>query len=118
MYSAEVRKMRESTFAKLCALGVSEDDVSLLLRHAHTINRINEIDCSEDLSDRPRYERTIRRQEETATRRIKEICAKYPNAIKSVQIDGDPRGYPVKVQLVSGQFNTWGGAESGFGFGG
>lgn len=118
MYSAETRKMREATFHTLGALGVSEDDVSLLLRHAHTINRINEIDCSEDLSDRPRYERRIRAQEATAERRIKEVCAKYPAAILSVQIDGDPRGFPVKLQLAGGKFNTWGGAETGFGFGG
>lgn len=28
---------------------------------------------------------------------------------------GDPRGYVVKLLLKSGRYNTWGGAEHGFG---
>lgn len=29
--------------------------------------------------------------------------------------DGDPRGYVVKIMLPSGIYNTWGGAEEGWG---
>lgn len=32
-----------------------------------------------------------------------------------VDFGGDPRGYTVKVFLPSGTYNTWGGAESGWG---
>jgi hypothetical protein len=28
---------------------------------------------------------------------------------------GDPRGYTVKVHLPNHAYNTWGGAESGYG---
>lgn len=36
---------------------------------------------------------------------------KLPN----LHINRDPRGYPVKLELPSGRYNTWGGAEGGFG---
>lgn len=32
-------------------------------------------------------------------------------------VTGDPRGYCLKVMLPQGQYNSWGGAEDGYGFG-
>ena len=32
-----------------------------------------------------------------------------------VKFNGDPRGYPVKLLLPSGDYNTWGGKEEGWG---
>lgn len=34
----------------------------------------------------------------------------------SVKTGGDPRGYCLKVKFHGGQYNTWGGAEEGWGF--
>ena len=33
-------------------------------------------------------------------------------------VTGDPRGYVLKVKMPLGDYNTWGGAEDGWGFGG
>ena len=35
----------------------------------------------------------------------------------SATVTGDPRGYCLKVIMPDGAYNTWGGAEDGFGFG-
>lgn len=32
-------------------------------------------------------------------------------------VTGDPRGYCLKVLMPQGDYNTWGGAEDGYGFG-
>lgn len=32
-------------------------------------------------------------------------------------VQGDPRGYCLKVIMPQGDYNTWGGAEDGYGFG-
>lgn len=32
-------------------------------------------------------------------------------------VTGDPRGYCLKVKMPLGDYNTWGGAEDGYGFG-
>lgn len=34
-----------------------------------------------------------------------------------VSVQGDPRGYCLKVKMPQGDYNTWGGAEDGYGFG-
>lgn len=43
---------------------------------------------------------------------IREVCRKIGCEVK---FGGDPRGYTVKVMLPSGRYNTWGGAEDGWG---
>jgi len=37
------------------------------------------------------------------------------HAVDKVVFGGDPRGYTVKVILRNGKYNTWGGAEDGWG---
>lgn len=32
-------------------------------------------------------------------------------------VSGDPRGYCLRVVMPQGDYNTWGGAEHGYGFG-
>lgn len=107
-------KDRAAHISALAREGISDDDISLLLRHASTLDRINEIDCSVDLSDRPREEKRIRKLEESRERRIREICATYPQIVK-VEFHGDPRGFPVRLFFASERSNIWGGKGSGYG---
>jgi hypothetical protein len=44
--------------------------------------------------------------------KIGELCKEIGCKVKC---GGDPRGYTVKVFLPSGRYNTWGGAEEGWG---
>jgi len=105
-------KDRAAHIATLAREGISDGDIALLLRHASTCDRINEADCSEEMS--ARREKQIRAQEATAERRIREICAQYPQIVK-VEFQGDPRGFPVRLFFKSERSNTWGGKESGYG---
>ena len=36
----------------------------------------------------------------------------------AAEVTGDPRGYCLRVVMPQGDYNTWGGAEHGYGFGG
>jgi hypothetical protein len=44
--------------------------------------------------------------------KIRAICEEIGCGVK---LGGDPRGYTVKVIVPSGRYNTWGGAEDGWG---
>ena len=44
----------------------------------------------------------------------KEIVARFPEHIKSVRFMEDVRGAAIKMQLVSGRYNGFGGAEDGW----
>lgn len=44
--------------------------------------------------------------------RITSVCERIGCKVK---FGGDPRGYTVKIFLPSGRYNTWGGAEDGWG---
>ena len=35
----------------------------------------------------------------------------------AAEVAGDPRGYCLRVVMPRGDYNTWGGAEHGYGFG-
>lgn len=50
--------------------------------------------------------------DEANDRRIEELCEAFG---ASVLIQGDPRGFTVKLLLPSGSYNTWGGHENGWG---
>ena len=47
-----------------------------------------------------------------AESRIRRLLESYD---VGVSLNGDPRGYCVKLHFASGRYNTWGGAESGYG---
>jgi hypothetical protein len=97
----------------------------LLMRHAHTHQRLSEESCNGHPAQgsptmdarvigklQEKWDARIERQETQIERRITEICAEL--GIKP-DFQGDPRGYTVKVHLPTGVYNTWGGQESGFG---
>lgn len=47
-------------------------------------------------------------------RRLDKLQARFGVKIKA-RITGDPRGYCLKLKLKSGAYNTWGGADEGWG---
>lgn len=44
------------------------------------------------------------------------ICKKHGIELRA-DMTGDPRGFALKLHLPNGQYNTWGGKESGYGIG-
>ena len=96
----------------------------LLMRHARTHGNLAEAECNGpgDYVNRIPYpeagriydehqERCERRTAQVE-RRIEALCTDL--GIKA-DFGGDPRGYAVKLHLPGGAYNTWGGAESGWG---
>lgn len=107
------------------ALPNAEHIARLILRHAATLARIgvmecNGPECSPTIAPAA-YERLWNRHDayctqtaERAENRIRAICKPLGMEVK---FGGDPRGFPVQLFLPSGKYNTWGGAESGYGVG-
>lgn len=58
------------------------------------------------------WETNLTQRQASNDRRIKELCADFKVPVK---LGGDPRGYTVKLRLPSGAYNTWGGADDGYG---
>lgn len=83
-----------------------------LMRLARRHGKIQERLCNE-----PDYNGAIKRSDANCERRITELCKAEPIrcAVDAVIFGGDPRGYTVKVRLKDGRYNTWGGAEDGWG---
>ena len=99
-------------------------NIRLLLRHAKThgnlavaecngpgdwVNRIPYPQAGEIIA---KFEVRIEKRQQQIEKRIQVICDKIGCR---VDLNGDPRGYTVKVILPSGKYNTWGGKESGWG---
>lgn len=97
----------------------------LLLRHSRTHGRLAEESCNghpaqgspsmeiarlNKLQDA--WDARIEKKEKQIEARMAEICKPFNLPIT---FGGDPRGYTVKVKFPSGRFNTWGGAEDGWG---
>jgi hypothetical protein len=110
---------REETIHRLAIEGWSLVAIQKLLRAAKKAQRAATYECNGP----PDHIR-----DEHATRAWVNWCAIYSNnAARAVElactgqphlgyrIDGDPRGYVVKLMLKSGAYNTFGGAESGWG---
>ena len=58
------------------------------------------------------WEAAREKKELAVEKRITDICAGFK---LPVIFGGDPRGYTVKVKFPSGRYNTFGGAEEGWG---
>lgn len=82
----------------------------LLMRHAKTHGRIQERWCSEEMSE------SLTRRVERREKQIEALITRHAESLGcKVHFDGDPRGYTVKLFLPTGDWNTWGGKESGYG---
>lgn len=92
------------------SIAQAEHAAALLMRHATTHNRIQEIWCNVEMSER--MTKYWEKREQQLERRMKEIATGL-----NMQIDftGDPRGYTTRVFFPDNSYNTWGGVESGFG---
>lgn len=120
------QKEREEFIARMvAAFGESQlANIRLLLRHAKTHGNLAEAECNGpgDWVHRIPYpqageiieafEKRIEKRQEQIEKRIKAICEKIGCRVET---GGDPRGYTIKVFLPNGAYNTWGGAESGWG---
>ena len=104
----------------------------LILRHAKTHGRIAEAQCNghplQSVSPpngcdmqawnarvnkaQDAHDAYCEKREKQIERRIAELAEQI--GVKAY-FGGDPRGYTVKLHLPSGAYNTWGGAESGYG---
>lgn len=84
----------------------------LLMRHGATYGRLAEVECSVELSERETAR--LERRQAQLERRMRELVSELGDGF-SVDFSGDPRGYTVKVTLPTKAYNTWGGAESGWG---
>jgi hypothetical protein len=121
------QKEREEFIARMVeAFGRDKKrQVELLLRHAKTHGRLEEMSCNghpaqgdphmpveriNKLQDR--WDAWIEKREGQIERRIQQLCAEIGC---KVDMNGDPRGYTIKVFLPDNAYNTWGGAESGWG---
>jgi hypothetical protein len=97
------------------SIGISGEIVqtcSLICRHATTHNRLQVIHCNRGLS------KAEERKEEQIEARIKALVEELPHVDgKPIvpKFGGDPRGFTVKLVMPDGRYDTWGGAEDGFG---
>jgi len=129
---------RDQQIADLTVEGWPLADVKALLRHAATLHRLAELACSSEAADRDRVPcpgtkggRCLCESEmrsatgHSPVPRIDVQADRVGDAVlriatrngAGVRLDGDPRGYVVKLRLPSGRHNTWGGSESGYGVG-
>ena len=87
----------------VCAARVA----GLLIRDAKVIQRHCVNACNREVTS----QETARAMQ--AEHRMRKVLANYPGV--ELVVGGDPRGYCCKLLLPSKRYNTWGGAESGYG---
>lgn len=85
-------------------------DAERIMRASATLTRLAEMQCSVEMSEREA--KRVERQEATRAALVDRICAPY--GFKAIH-GGEPRGYIVKILFPDGKYNTWGGAEEGYG---
>lgn len=102
------------------SMGSIVEAARALLRHARTHHRLAEEECNgptgcwyqanaQRMDD---WQAGLEKRQERVEKRISEICAGLD---LPVHFGGDPRGYTVKLKLLGGAYNTWGGSEEGYG---
>jgi len=76
---------------------------------ARSLHHLAEVACNGELTKR---QETRQANLEAKVAKLLAECG----AVKVIQ-NGDPRGYAVKAVFPTGDYNTWGGREDGFGIG-
>jgi hypothetical protein len=90
---------------------ITWNEVSTLVRIAGRVGKRNEDACNYGLT--PRQEANDKRDEAAALA----IVARFGKGY-TLYFNGDPRGYAAYIRgLASGDFNSWGGREHGWGIG-
>lgn len=79
------------------------NDINELMRLARRHGKLQEKACNEQVPEN---------HDAKCEDEIWRVCCRIGCKVK---FGGDPRGYTVKVFLPSGRYNTWGGAEDGWG---
>jgi len=102
---ASARENREEFIARMTEEGVTLEDSRKFLRYAATAQRLAVTACNRELSH------TEERRDEANDSRIDALAGKYRFSVRH----GDPRGYAISLILPSGRFNSFGGAECGWG---
>lgn len=81
---------------------------SLIARHAQTLHAYAELACNREMTVAE-----IKREEDLMARVLRLVC-ELGDGFR-VRFNSDPRGFAVKIQNPMGRYNTWGGAEDGWG---
>lgn len=90
------------------------DAVRQLSRAAATVNRLAVLECNEPC-DPDVLKNGRERAYRVARRALDVLETSNPKQKVAVHIGGDPRGYCLKLHNAELGYNTWGGAEEGWG---
>ena len=91
--------MKEATDLA-AVINVNRTEAEFLIRRAMTYHRIQERRCSEEMSDAATA--AMEKREAGIEKAILATVAGNPT-VKRVEFEGDPRGYCVKLHLISGE---------------
>lgn len=109
-------KQKAIALAELAAIIASETDTSpnfavrfavKLIGYSNRLQRYHETGCNYGLNDKQKA--SVERLRERARADVKEI------GLTINHFNSDPRGYAIYLTLPSGRYNSFGGAESGWG---
>lgn len=82
-------------------------DAMRIVKHAKIIGRCDLRRCNDPM-DEAEATANDKRDDESFARIVEILRTRYHAGIK-VHPNGDPRGYPVKLDLPDGERNEWGG---------
>lgn len=117
------RKGDKLADALLPVIGQTEairETCAKIARHSATLDRLNERECSVEMTDRQqaRHDAEVERISNLVRNLVRDL-PETDDGPFTAQIDGDPRGWAVKIIAPSDEtrnavrWNTWGGAETG-----
>ncbi len=86
--------------------GMDKDTAIRIRRLAMKYERLQEKYCSDP---------TWGEKDEQEGERIRAKIRRLVPSDIPIRFTGDPRGYCVRIFFPSGEYNTWGGRESGYG---
>ena len=102
-------------------LEVAEKLIRLAIKH----DRLSTQECNGCERDKfswetwEQYEKQVARQQERIEKKLEKVEERINKLATrhglKVETGGDPRGYTVKIHFPEGNYNTWGGTESGYG---
>ena len=82
--------------------------IAALRRHAERVAKHAENECNREVSAHEQ------RRAQAHQEAVSALLAEHFEGVRAT-FEGDPRGYVVKLHCRGGEYNTWGGVESGWG---